>query len=195
MQQHGQEHLPHSGKPKTYTKSGFVRTHDFNHIYPEIEEDVKRLILEGWLVEFKDNNTLHELIKKQNANTNKKENEKMATVLYPVDLREAENRDIEVRRDQGQFPQESLNILGQLWNDPRGQLRDEEFNWQEIIEKNGLLDEKEYTHYMYRKDKLSNFDADADLKNEIIARGRGRRGGQKNDHLNFDFMTNIVWII
>jgi len=45
--------------------------------------------------------------------------------------------------------------MGQLWNE---QVRDTDFNWQEIIEKNGLLDEKEHTHYMFRKDRLQNLD-------------------------------------
>lgn len=87
-----------------------MRTHDFNHVYPEIEQDVDRLILEGQLVEFKNNNTLHEIIKKKNLPTNRKENEKMSTILYPVDLRE-ETANIEVRGAYGKYPQESLNII------------------------------------------------------------------------------------
>ena len=66
--------------------------------------------------------------------------------------------------------------MSELFNDPNEQALDEEFNWQEIIENNDLLDEKEQNHYYYRKDKLNNMDNENDNANNMAGRGRGRSG-------------------
>jgi len=86
-------------KQTSFQKTGFVRMHEFNHIYPEIDEDIKRLVHEGYLVEFRDNNTLHKKIQEKNSTVNTKENERKATVLYPVNLDNPDTFNVEVRRD------------------------------------------------------------------------------------------------
>jgi hypothetical protein len=39
------------------------------------------------------------------------------------------------------------------------------------------LDEKEYDHYMYRKDRLNALDMIDEAEEANLGRGRGRRGG------------------
>jgi hypothetical protein len=116
--------------------SGFVRNNDFNHIYKGIEEDVNTLIDQGLLIEFKENDLHNDMIK-DNQNKWRKENDKYASILYSVDI----SSGVEPRGTHNlAYPQESLNILSQLWNDP-GSKQTKDFNWQEIIENNELLDE------------------------------------------------------
>ena len=33
----------------------------------------------------------------------------------------------------------------------------EDFDWQKILEENKLLDEEEYNHYLFRKERLNQF--------------------------------------
>jgi hypothetical protein len=88
---------------------------------------------------------------------------------------------IEVRGTHNQeYPQESLNILSQLWNDPDPR-KIKDFDWQEIIETKELLDEQEFIHYQYRKDKNNYVDSD-DEQTEIKNR-KERSGNQVNSHL------------
>ena len=103
--------------------TGFQRTKDFDFVYPGIDQDIQKLVVEGHLVEFK-LNELHKSLEKK---------DKLHSVLYYVNLT-PETQSIEVRGAKGYYPIESLNIISKLWNDPRGQLRDEDLNWQEIID-------------------------------------------------------------
>ena len=68
----------------------------------------------------------------------------------------------------------------------------EDFDWQKIIEEYGQLDEEERNHFMYRKERLMqlmNEQDDEANQEKITMTGVGR--GQKNDHLDFNFMTKL----
>lgn len=162
-------------KTKTFTKSGFLRTHEFNHIYKGVEKDVDRLIKEGYLVEFKDNTHLHELIKKKNATSNRREDQRISTIMYPVNM---DDQAVEVRGTHGKYNQGSLTLLSKLWNQHNPlQIQTEEFDWQKIIEdnKDALLDESEVTQYEFRKDQLNSRLFERDDKGQPIKRGKGRK--------------------
>lgn len=81
--------------------TGFVRGPDFSHIYPGIDDDVNRLISEGYLFEISDNNHLHDSIKKKNSTSNRKD-EKVSTLLYPINI--DVDKEIEVRGSKSIFP-------------------------------------------------------------------------------------------
>ena len=100
--------LQKQGDQKT---SGYLRKNpDFNHIYPTIEQDVEKLLDEGYLMEFKDKSICDKISKKNKDNsTNNRNNEEIASILYPINL--DENKDIEVRGSKSQYPSESLTIL------------------------------------------------------------------------------------
>lgn len=136
-----------NSQKQTYTKTGFVRNPDLSHTYKGIDLDIDRLILEGYLVEFKNKDVQQETLKKKGGNT---------SILYPVNI--DEDRDIEVRGTQSKYNQESLNILSELWNDTAGPQNKKDFNWDETILQNELLDEQEYHRYMYRRDMLNTFE-------------------------------------
>ena len=69
------------------------------------------------------------------------------------------------------YPQESLHLLSCLWNE---QKLGEDFEWQKILEENAskdfgekpLLDEDEYNHYLYRKERLNQFNQDQEDEQE-----------------------------
>jgi protoporphyrinogen oxidase len=67
----------------------------------------------------------------------------------------------------------------------------DDFNWQDIIEKNNLLDEKEMNHYIYRKDRLNNMNNENEGDIKTRKGGGPRKATQKNVHIDFDFMTNL----
>ena len=80
-------------------------------------------------------------------------------------LKECDN-EVETRGlTANKYPQESLNLLSCLWNDKEVQRLGEDFDWQKILEENAakpfgdraLLEEDEYNHYLYRKEKLNQF--------------------------------------
>ena len=159
---------------KKILKTGFLRTHEFNHMYKDVEKDVDRLIEEGYLIEFKDNDHLHQLIKIKNSNSNRREGQRISTILYPVNM---DDKDVEVRGTHSRQNQESLALLSKLWNKGSSTcFGQEEFDWQKIIEdnKNELLDESEIAQYEFRKDQL-NYALEKEEKDEKGKKRKGRR--------------------
>lgn len=154
-------------KPKGYFKSGFKKVHEFNNIYRGIDYDIDRMILEGHLIEFKDNNTLHDNIKRENSKQQRKTDHREITIIYPVNMNDTE---VEVRGGQGKYSDESLDLLSKLWNT---QVPNEDFEWKKIIDdnKHKLLDESEVTQYDYRMDILKSYN-NTDVDNEGKQRKR-----------------------
>lgn len=185
-------------------KSGFIRSYDFSHVYPDIDKDIDKLIEDGHLMEFKDFNNLHDSIKRDPAYQTR--GERQPTLLYPVDIpNDLSQNKVEVRGTLGEqsfskYPLESLKMMSQLFNDPDGpQKKIEDFKWEDIIEDKSTklfeeMDEAEQNRYMFRKQTRNTF-IPADYENQQNqAEKRGRGGGtrrQKNDHLDFDFLTNF----
>ena len=96
-------------------------------MYKDVERDVDRLIKEGYLVEFKNNDHLHQLVKTKNSN--RKDGHRLNTLLYPAKM---EDTNVEVRGTLGKYDQRSLNLLSKLWNpdkDAQSQLKNDEFDW------------------------------------------------------------------
>ena len=120
----GSDDLNHLNNKKL-NKSGFLRTHEFNHMYKDVERDVDRLIMEGYLIEFKDNDHLHQLIKNKNAASNRKDGQRMQTILYPVNK---DDTSVEVRGTQSKYDQRSLNLLSKLWNKNTNNNGNDEFD-------------------------------------------------------------------
>lgn len=91
-----------SRQAPAYRQTGFRRNPDFNHIYKGIERDVDRLILEGYLVEFKHKDVLHEALRKKGGGIQPGRKEPETTLLYPTNI--DANRDVEVRGSLSKYP-------------------------------------------------------------------------------------------
>lgn len=111
------------------------------------------MVREGQLIEFKDNNTLHDSIKRENSKQQRKTDHREITIFYPVNT---DDKEVEVRGGLGKYDDESMDLLSKLWNT---QTPNEDFDWKKIIDDNKrqLLDESEVTQYDYRMDILKSY--------------------------------------
>lgn len=108
-----------SKKFQKYDKTGFLRNFDLSHAYHNIDDDIDRLIQEGYLIELKGKDVvkkeIYEKEKRQGlGGCSKKEFE--TSILYPINMDADPN--VEVRGSASVYPQDCLTVLSQLWNDP-----------------------------------------------------------------------------
>jgi len=98
-----------SKQVQIYKTTGFVRYFDLSHTYRGIDQDIDRLINEGYLIEFKHK----DVVKIQNKRTGIEP----LSLLYPVNV--DGEKDIEIRGSTSKYTQESLKILAELWGDDK----------------------------------------------------------------------------
>lgn len=78
---------------QTYKTTGFVRYFDLSHTYRGIDDDIERMINEGYLIELKHKDVLRV--------QNKRTGVDPISLLFPVN-RDA-NKDIEIRGSLGKY--------------------------------------------------------------------------------------------
>ena len=116
-----------------------------------------------------------------------------------TNVQDLKKNTIEVRGTLGsssglEYPHESLTLMAQLFNKQLQHSFAEKFDWEEILEKKQLQDEmndEERDRYMLRKHTRHHYEFDDENQTGHTDQERTRnpRGGQKNSHLNFNFLS------